>query len=768
VNKIQRLAEQPEPTADGTAPGSATSTPLSIILVGTFPPTRCGIASFTWDLRASLTADPSAPICEVIAVKGTSEPGADETDSTFVVRRDERRDYAAAADFVRRRRPDILCIQHEFGIFGGDAGGDMLELVAKATCPVVTVLHTVLERPNPDEERVFNQLVRGSDALIVMSEPAREILLRRWAVDPQAVFLIPHGVPEPHSPRTKADPLVESWRDLEVLLSFGFLSPDKGVESVIRAMPAIVAKRPHAQYVVAGVTHPNIIAREGERHRVELSELAQSLGVSDRVRFVDDYLSTEQLAACIEAADICLMPYRNADQVTSGTLSYAVGLGRPVIATPFLHALAMLADGGGVIVPFEDPDAISRAALGLLDERTTATPSQPEHPSASRPAAWGRLAPAYLAAFAAANVAASARRHAADAGSPSLEGIRRMTDHCGLLQHSLFDVPNRQHGYCLDDNARALLLMNRLPDAPDEERIRLTRTYAAFLEHAWRPDLGCFRNFMSYERTWLEDRGSDDSCGRAFWAACVTAVDGPTRGLRRWGRTLVDRASSHLNEIVWPRSDAFILLGLCALQTGGLQSRTTERLLQEKSARLASSLDARRGSGWDWFEDSLSYDNSRLSEALIRVGMAVGDEALQEAGLRSLRWLCQIHGASDGTFRPVGTQSFGLQRQTPSVFDQQPLEAAAMIDACAAALSSDGDPNWIGQARMALRWFEGANDLGVALTDAGVGECFDGISASGLNPNQGAESVLARQFAICAMREIEERAWHSVRRDATI
>jgi glycosyltransferase involved in cell wall biosynthesis len=757
VNQFQRLAEPPQPVADGTAPRGDTSVPLSVILVGTFPPTRCGIASFTSDLQASLTADPSAPTCEVIAVERTTELRTDGSDAAFVVKRDDRDDYAAAADFIRRRNPDVVCIQHEFGIFGGDAGGDILELIANAACPIATVLHTVLERPTPDEERVFTQLVRGSDALIVMSEPAREILLRRWAVDPQSVFLIPHGAPKPQPLGTSTDPLVESWRDLEVLLSFGFLSPDKGVESVIRAMPAIVAKRPRAQYVVAGVTHPNLVAREGERHRVELAELARSLDVSDQVRFVDVYLSTEQLTACIEAADICLMPYRNAGQVTSGTLSYAVGLGRPVITTPFLHARALLADGGGVIVPFDNPGAISRAALELLADRTVASPPQQELPSVSRPPAWGRLAPAYLAAFAAARVAATTRRHDADPGSASLEGIRRMTDNCGMLQHSLFDVPNRHHGYCLDDNARALLLMNRLPGAPDEERIRLARTYAAFLEHAWRPDLQCFRNFMSYERTWLEDKGSDDSCGRAFWSACVTAVDGPTLGLRRWGRSLVDRVSSHLSEISWPRSDAFILLGLCALEKGGLQSRTTERLLKEKSARLASSLDGRRGSEWDWFEDTLSYDNSRLSEALIRVGMAVEDEALQQTGLRSLRWLCHINSGADGTFHPVGTQSFGLRRQPPAVFDQQPLEAAAMIDACAAALSSDGDPTWIAQARSALRWFAGANDLGFALTDAGAGECFDGLAASGVNPNQGAESVLARQLAICAMHDIEQR-----------
>jgi glycosyltransferase involved in cell wall biosynthesis len=737
-------------------------TAMTILLVGTYPPTRCGIASFTSDLRASLMSLPSAPHCDVIAIAPSGAAVVPDKGVVLTIRPNHREDYSAAADVIRNRNPDVLCIQHEFGIFGGAAGANLLDLLDAVTCPIASVLHTVLERPSPDEERVFGHLLRRSNVLVVMSEPAREILLGRWGVDPRSIALIPHGAPN----RPEPGGFVETertldWSGRDLLLSFGLLSPDKGVATVIRALPRLIAARPQALYVVAGVTHPNLVAQEGERHRNELKVLAASIGVEAHLRFVDDYLSTDQLVSCIQAADICLMPYRNPDQVTSGTLSYALGLDRPIISTPFLHARAVLADGQGVIVPFDDPDAIADAAIDMLRNPKASLQMRDGHRTSSASPPWNQLGRAYLDAF------QTARGRAIGAGLPamapteesaSLEGVNRMTDGCGLLQHSLFDVPNRHHGYCLDDNARALLLMHRLPGPVDAPRLRLTRTFAAFVEHAWCNETSCFRNLMSYERTWLETRGSDDSCGRAFWAAAVTAVDGSTPGLRRWGRHMVARVAPHLEAIKWPRSDAYILLGLCALHDGGVWDQILDQLLEQKSARLADALDARLGSGWDWFEDDLSYDNARLPEALIRIGRVRRDQDLQLTGANALRWLCAHHGTPEGHFRPVGSNGFGLYRQPPAPFDQQPLEAAAMIDACEAAFSADGDLRWVAQAERALQWFDGRNDLGAALADAGNGECYDGLGSGQMNRNQGAESVLARQFALCAIGPLRQRA----------
>lgn len=351
--------------------------------------------------------------------------------------------------------------------------------------------------------------------------------------------------------------------------------------------------------------------------------------------------------------------------------------------------------------------------------------------------------------------------------APSLEGLNRMTDDCGMLQHSSFDVPNRHYGYCLDDNARALILMHRIPGVVASEQLRLMRTYAAFIEHAWCDENACFRNFMSYERTWLERRGSDDSAARAFWATCVTALNGPTIGLQLWGRSLVQRVAPHLGELGWPRSDAFALLGLCALRIGGEQGDPLDHHLALKSAKLLATLEARRDTDWDWFEDTLSYDNARLSEALILAGLATGDVGMQRAGARSLHWLCELHRAPGGQFRPVGTDGFGLNRQALATFDQQPLEAAALIDACTAAFQGDGNPYWIARAEEALQWFSGGNDLGADLTKAGPGECFDGLTSSGMNRNQGAESVIARQFALCGMAKLRESAGILIARTST-
>jgi glycosyltransferase involved in cell wall biosynthesis len=437
-----------------------------ILLAGTYPPTRCGIASFTWDLRGTLLAQSSAHVCDVIAIDPSTGPCSFENGVVLVINPTHPDEYASAVEFVGRDAPHTLCVQHEFGIFGGVAGSNILALIEAVSCPVASVLHTVLEFPSANETRVFERIISASDLLIVMSQAARQILVDRWRVEQEKIAVIPHGRPEAAAAADGAHTeITKDWPEREVLLSFGLLSPDKGVSSVIEAMPAVLAVRPHALYVVAGVTHPNLVASEGERHRNELCDLVRTLGVGASVRFVDEYLSTEDLAACIQAADICMTPYANAAQVTSGTLAYAVGLGCPVISTAFLHATELLKEGEGRIVPFGDCAAIATSVLDLLQsgrkgpERKQNASSQQETPT------WRQLGQAYLEAF----DFASARRAVRQMhhNGVSVSGLRRLTDDCGMLQHSLFDVPNRHHGYCLDDNARALVLMHRMPGPPE-------------------------------------------------------------------------------------------------------------------------------------------------------------------------------------------------------------------------------------------------------------------------------------------------------------
>lgn len=384
---------QPPTTADGA------NTVSTILLVGTYPPTRCGIATFTHDLRTCLVAHPSAPRCDVVAINPAGGIVESAPEVSFTIRPHVREDYRAAAAFVNEREPDLLCIQHEFGLFGGSAGSNLLDLLGPVSCPIATVLHTVLERPSTDEDRVFKQLLQCSTALIVMTEPARELLLNRWQVSAEMIYLIPHGVPD--APRLDAESAKRErgWSGRTILLSFGLLSPDKGIATAIRAMPRIVALNPTALYVVAGITHPNLLAHEGEQHRESLVALASECGVSEHVLFLNDYLSTDQLVACIQASDLCLMPYRNPDQVTSGTLSYALALDRLVVATPFAHARAALTNGGGVIVPFEEPFDLATAVIDLLHTSCCREGSAVLSTRTNQPPVWRSLGDAYVRAF---------------------------------------------------------------------------------------------------------------------------------------------------------------------------------------------------------------------------------------------------------------------------------------------------------------------------------------------------------------------------------
>jgi glycosyltransferase involved in cell wall biosynthesis len=730
-----------------------------ILLLGTYPPRRCGIATFAAELRASvISANPDLD-CAVLAVSDSASHDY-TAEVTGVIRQNESADYLEAARQINLAEPDVLCVQHEFGIFGGPAGRYILVLLDSITCPIVSILHTVLEHPDEDQKHVFDRLLLRSDKLIVMSERGREVLGRVWGIPPGKVAVVPHGTPDRVLGGNDSAKAKLGFEGRDLLLTFGLLSPDKGIETVLRAMPAIIAARPKTVYLVSGVTHPNLLAQEGERYRESLLDLSTGLRLGESVCFVNEYLPTSCLLDTIRAADICIMPYKNEAQITSGTLSYAAGLGKAIISTPFWHAREILADGRGILIPFADPDAVAQAAIALLTHPEWRGALEQSVFESSREMVWSRLGKRYLEIFLevrrssfgrpVVSYSAIRRRRA----KSSLQGVKRLTDDCGILQHSRLNLPDRSHGYCVDDNARALMLMHRLPGLVDEERRRLTSTYAAFVEHAWNETLGCFRNFMSYERKWLEDKGSEDCFGRSFLAAAVTATSAHENSLRYWARNLLDRAVPHIRNVSWPRSDAFLLIGMSHLVDAKLGTEAVHAIMTEKARRLAEGLTHNRSTDWPWFENHLTYDNARLPEALIRAGNALADHRLVGLGLESLQWLCKRQTSPKGSFRPVATADFERFREGGAVFDQQPLEAAATIDACEAALTVDRHGQWLIEAERAYDWYFGANDLQIALAEPDEGECCDGLTEAGVNLNQGAESVLAFQLATCVIQKL--------------
>lgn len=734
-----------------------------LALVGNFPPRRCGIATFTGDVHDALTAAYPSLACDVYAMTDEGASYDYPAAVSFELHQNQPSDYLEAARRINRSGAEAVCIQHEYGIFGGSAGEHLLILLDALTVPVVTTLHTILIHPDPDQRRVMKRLVEKSGRIIVMSRRGRDILRDVYAVPAAKVAVVPHGVPD--HPLVETGPFKAKFdlSEHEVLFSFGLLSPGKGLEQMIEAMPAIVAERPRTLYLILGATHPHLVARQGEAYRERLIAQAEGLGVGEHVRFVNTYVDTPLLLEYLAAADIYVTPYLNEAQITSGTLSYAVGLGKPVISTPYWHAAELLAEDRGVLTPFNNPGALAAAAISLLSDDAKRERIRGNAYAAGREMIWSKLAEGYMALFAAVRQTPAGRPVPLKAGPsavlmpPCLDAIEAMTDSCGLIQHSVFSVPDRRHGYCVDDNARGLILMVRLGQGGAAAKTidRLSTIYAAFVQHAWNPDARRFRNFMAYDRSWLEEAGSDDSFGRTFWALGETAARSARDDLRIWANALTMQVMPELPSFTAPRTLAFLSLGLVCLLDAHPGDRSLRDLLQTLADRLVSQLHCERKPAWCWFESGLSYDNARLAEALLRSGVALGDEHLVRSGLDALEWLCEVQTAPTGVFRPVGSESFdrGAYR-LPQQFDQQPLEATAAIEACEAAFRASGQSVWLDRARAAYDWFLGENDLGALMVQAKDGGCYDGLTRNGPNLNRGAESLLAFQLAIVRMASL--------------
>jgi len=734
-----------------------------IALIGNSPPRLCGIATFTDGVRAGLLEAFADLAVDVYAMNDGGACRDYPPSVVCSIEQDDLADYARGAHRINASGADIVCVQHEYGIFGGVAGGYLLKLLDRVRAPVVVTLHTVLEHPTAEQRTVVEALVRRASRLVVMAEKGRRLLKQVHGVSDDRIAVVLHGVPD----RPLSDGVAEKTRfgfsGLRVLLTFGLLSPNKGIETIIRAMPAITARHPDVLYVVLGATHPHLVARDGEAYRQGLMALAEELGVSTHVRFIDGFVEQEELLAYLAASDIYVTPYLNEAQIVSGTLSYAIALGRPVVSTPYWHAAELLADGVGQLVPFGDSEGFARRITDLLDDPALLSEMSQRSWALGRTMIWSEFARAYVEIFQQAIRAEPARLIAGSErqwapARPRLSAIERLSDACGIAQHSIFSVPDRTHGYCVDDNCRALMLMHCFGGEDAARADELAATYAAFVQHAWNGARGRFRNFMAFDRTWLEEEGSEDSFGRTLWSLGVTASRARGHDMRRWALHLFEQVAPQARSLSSPRSRAFCALAADALLNAHHGHALARALLGECAATLSTLLETHRQPGWEWFEPVLAYDNARLPEALIRAGRRLGDPVMHAEGLSTLVWLDGIQTNEDNQFRPVGTDSFGRAYVAPLPFDQQPLEAWAMIDAARVAAHATGDERWLMVARKAYAWYLGANDLGLPLGSIADGGCFDGLMNDRVNLNQGAESILAFQFACCALREMTEKA----------
>ncbi len=739
-----------------------------IAVVGDYLPRKCGIATFTHDVYSSVRACCREAECCVVPVNDRPEGYDYPPEVRFEIAEQDLESYRRAADFLNVANTDVVCLQHEYGIYGGLAGSHILALVRELRMPVVTTLHTILREPDRDQRRVLVQLAELSARVVVMTERAKLFLQDIYGVSAAKIDLIPHGIPDTPfvDPSAYKDRFGVEGR--LVGLTFGLLSPNKGIEYMLRAMPAILAEFPNFVYIVLGATHPELVRNHGERYRLSLERLARDLGIKQHVIFYNRFVELEQLTEFIHAADVYVTPYLNAAQITSGTLAYSFGCGTAIVSTPYWHAEELLAHDRGVLVPFADAPALAQAVCGLLADEPRRNAMRIEAYRLGREMTWQHSALRYVDAFQTTRRGRQERpfkplavrtlaEQQAELPVWRLDHLMQLTDATGIFQHATFTIPNYFEGYCTDDNARALLLAVLLEELGKEKsRVQqIASTYAAFLQSAFNVERGRFHNFLGFDRRWLDEIGSDDSHGRALWALGV-CVGRSTRGdLPLWAASHFELALPAILETTSPRSWAFGLLGIQGYLRRFAGDRRAEQAREVLVDRLLELHDRTATPDWPWFEEVLSYDNARLPQALVAAGESGGNARATEVGLAALGWLVSVQSAPQGHFRAIGCHGFFRKGQEPARFDQQPVEACATVSACLEAFQVTQDAFWMTEARSAFEWYLGRNDLGQELYDPATGGCCDGLQEDRVNRNQGAESTLAFLHSLAEMSLLE-------------
>jgi len=752
----------------GPAQGANVAPINRVALIGGYLPRQCGIATFTADLAEAIGDIYPDVNCFAVPVTDTEEGYQYPERVRFEVKQNDLASYRFAADFLNISGIDVACLQHEYGIYGGPAGRHVLTLVNELRVPLVTVCHTILREPTPDQRSVLEELAGRSDRLVVMSKLGAEILSEVYSVPAKKIDWIPHGIPDV--------PFIDSnfYKDKfgvegkAVILTFGLLSPNKGIENVIRALPEITAQCPDVVFLVLGATHPNVKKQDGEAYRISLECLASDLGVERNVVFYNRFVAPDELVEFIGAADIYITPYLHEAQITSGTLAYATGMGKAVISTPYWYARELLGEDRGVLVPFADPKAITAAVVDLLQNDAKRHAMRKRAYQLGRSMTWPVVAKRYMDCFA--RVCGDRLEHPwqytnasplhvrpPDIVKIDLQHLERLTDDTGLLQHATFIVPNYRDGYTTDDNARGLLVTTLLEDSGQlvERAQKLSVRYLAFLLHAYNPANDRFRNFMSYDRRWLEDIGSEDSHGRAIWALGTMIGRTEVSAYRGMATRLFDQALSPVEKTRNCRTWAFALLGLHEYLSHFSGDRRAHHIRDVLAGRLMLALRKNSVPGWPWFEDILTYANAVLPHALLISGKAMDNPAMVRAGLESLEWLADIQCLAAGCFSPIGSNGFYPRGGRRAWFDQQPIEAQAMVSACLDAYRVTNSPDWWARARWAFDWFFGLNDLSEPLYDPLWGSCRDGLHADRPNENRGAESTLAFLQSLVEMHAME-------------
>jgi len=734
-------------------------------IVSTYPPRACGIGAFAADLRATLLGASDVRRVDLVAV--VNEPSSPQRRGLLAsIAQSVRGDYVRTARMLGRLDVDVVLLQHEYGIFGGRDGEYVLSLAQELAQPLVVTLHTVLSEPSPHQSDVLSELCAQAELVIVMTDTALRLLVESGACPEEKVRVVPHGAPARIVERAARDfeasgsSAYARGRERFQLSTFGLISPGKGLETVIEALPTMLERHPEIVYTIAGRTHPEIAHREGERYRLMLERRVLELDLEAQVEFDDRFLSVDELSDLLAATDVFVTPYRSREQIASGALTFAIAAGCAIVSTPYWYAQDMLASGAGQLVPFDDRRALDRAVGAYAEGQDALAAARAQARRIGSSLAWPSVAEATASVLQEAHELAPRRRPAGvvDLHLSSLRNDHLLTlvDDVGIVQHAHGIIPNRDSGYCVDDVARLAVVSLALARRDDEQTwTSILYRSLAFLHAA--AGAGGMRNFMSYDRRWLDEPHLGDHVGRSIWALGDVLATAWIPSLVTPARHLLERLVAELTGDLSLRTAAYAVLGLSRLDLDRLDLRA-RHLLERLSEQLANAHEENACEEWSWFEDELSYDNARLSQALISAGNALARDDLVEVGLESLSWLgdaCDLRGE---TLRLPGHHGRRRNEDPPGAGDEQPLDAAALVEAELTAFTITRDAKHGVRATRAFEWFLGRNRLQRPLYDFATGGCSDGLGSAAINDNEGAESTLAFHRAALLLEAAGVRA----------
>ncbi|MBS2100851.1 glycosyltransferase family 4 protein [Carboxylicivirga linearis] len=725
---------------------------MKIAFIGTYPPRECGIGTFTNDLFNSMVNNPDNENDSnegfVIALSDFPNEYEYPDEVKGIISQNRQEDYLQAVKLINLSGADLCILEHEFGIFGGQSGVYILPLLYRLEVPLIVTLHTILKTPSYNEKAVLQEICKMASKIVVMSHKAIEFLVEIYQVPADKIEFIDHGVPNLQfdSQISRKELKIDAKK---VLMTFGFVGRNKGIETVIKALPKIIEKHPNVIYMVLGKTHPNVVRHSGEEYRIFLMRLVKNLKLENNVVFLNEFLDVKDLFKYLSATDIYITPYLNEAQITSGTLSYAVGVGSAVVSTPYWHAEELLADGRGQLFNFNDAEELSSIIIELFDHPEQLNLLKAKARAYGQKITWPKIGEKYL------KVAHQTLTKKVEKTATkdtildllilppfSMAHINRLTDDTGIIQHAKFGIPNLKEGYCLDDNARALLMVLMAhKQIKDSRALELSPVYLSYIHYMQNKD-GTFKNFLSFSRHYLDEIGSEDSFGRTIWALGYLLGNAPNDAYYQTGREVFFNAAPNFENLKSIRSIANTMIGVCYyLKSNPSDDSMTERL-RNMAHKLIKLYDENETTDWHWFESLLAYDNGILPLALLHSAEILNEDKVLEVAINSMQFLT-AHTLNENYLSVIGNEKWYKKDGERSVFAQQPIDAMAMVLMYHQAFIVTKDKEYLSKLYISFLWFLGENDLRMSLYDFETNGCCDGFESYGVNRNQGAESSLA-------------------------